>query len=69
MLVLLMGFALIIKILKLVYPFLTSLKMFKVLGEQPLNVDEQGCDLMVLLNLWCYLLENKLTKSIVIILN
>ena len=46
-----------------------GLRLFKVMGERSLDVEEQVCDPMVLLFVWCYLLANKYTKSIVIILN
>ena len=62
-----MGFALMIK-RELVHQFLIGLRVFKVTGVKSLHVDEQVCDLIVLLFLWCCLLANKFTKSIVILL-
>ena len=46
-----------------------GLRVFKVVDEKSLDVDEQVCHLMVLLFVWRCLLANKSTKSIVIILN
>ena len=68
MLVLFVGFALMIK-RELVYQFLMDLRVFEVVSEKSLDVEEQVCDLMLLLFVWCYLLANKFIKSIVIILN
>ena len=46
-----------------------GLRVFEVEGEKSLDVEEQVCDLMLLLFVWCHLLANKCIKSIVIILN
>jgi len=46
-----------------------GLRAFKVESQNSFDMDEQFCDLMVLLFVWCYLLANNLAKSIVIISN
>ena len=46
-----------------------GLRVFKVVDEKSLDMDEQVSDLVVLFFVWCCLLENMLTKSIMIILN
>jgi len=50
MLVFLMGFALMIK----VHQFLVGLRVFKLMGEKSLDVEEQLCGLMLLLFVWCF---------------
>jgi len=61
-----MGFILVIK-RELVHQFLMGLRAFMVVGKKSLNVDEQVCDITMLLLVWCCLLANKFTKPIVII--
>jgi len=63
-----MGFSLMIK-RELVHHFLMGLRVFKIVGEKSLHVNKQVYDLIVLLFVWCCLLANKFTRSIVIILN
>jgi len=51
MLVWLVGFALMIK-RDLVHQFLMGLRVFKVVGEKLLDIEEQVCEIMVLLFVW-----------------
>jgi len=44
-----------------------GLRACKLAGEKSLAVEEQVCDPMLLLFVWCYLLANKFIKSIVTI--
>jgi len=51
----------------LVHQILMGLRVFEVVGEKSLDVQEQVCDLMLHFFVWCYLLANKFIKSIMII--